>query len=65
MGRPILSPGKKTDWGEIPACYTVKSLSVQVRYSKNLKNAPHRKLMSVEHVRRNILIAVDTLSNTA
>ena len=48
---------------------TVKLLSVQARYSKNLKkNAPYRKLMSVEHVRHNILIAVDavdTLSNTA
>ena len=29
------------------------------------KNAPYGKIMSVEHVRRNILIAVDTLSNTA
>ena len=29
------------------------------------KNAPYGKIMSVEHVCRNILIAVDTLSNTA
>ena len=43
--------------------WPVKSLSVQVRYSKNLKNAPYRKIMSVEHVGSNILIAVNTLSN--
>ena len=35
---------------------------MQARYSKNLKNALYRKIMSVEYVRRNILIAVDTLS---
>ena len=42
--------------------WPVESLSVQARYSKNLKNALYRKIMSVEHVRRNILIAEDTLS---
>ena len=42
--------------------WPVESLSVQARYSKNLKNALYRKIMSVEHVRQNILIAVDTLS---
>ena len=29
------------------------------------KNAPYGRILSVEHVRRNNLIAVDTLSNTA
>ena len=28
------------------------------------KNSPYRKILSVEHVRHNILISVDTLSNT-
>ena len=45
--------------------WPVESLSVQARHSKNLKNALYRKIMSVEHVRCNILIAVDTLSETA
>ena len=22
MGRPVFSPGEKTDWGGIPTCYT-------------------------------------------
>ena len=43
-----------------------ESLFVQAGYSKNLKkNATYGKIMSIEHVRRNILTAVDTLSNTA
>ena len=41
----------------------VEPLSAQAQYSKNLKNAPYCKMMSVS-MSAVILIAVDTLSNT-